>query len=151
MGQSLSQLYVHLTFGVKGRKPLITLEIEDRLHAYIIGILKDLESPSLITNSAYDHIHILFRLSKNITLAKVVEEVKKSSSRWIKDLPGGSPNFKWQIGYGAFSVSSSKVEIVKRYIKNQKVHHSKRTYKDEIEEFIKEYDIIEYDENYFWD
>jgi putative transposase len=77
--------------------------------------------------------------------------VKKSSSKWFKEQEGVDYEFKWQIGYGAFSVSSSKVDVVKNYIKKQKVHHSTRTYKDEIEEFIREYDVIEYDENYFWD
>lgn len=126
MGQSLSQLYVHLTFGVKGRLPLIKTEVEGKLHAYIFGILENLESPSLIINSVPDHIHILFRLSKNIGLAKVVEEVKKSSSQWFKSVEGVSQDFKWQIGYGAFSVSSSKINIVTKYIKNQKEHHEKK-------------------------
>ncbi|MDA3893620.1 MAG: IS200/IS605 family transposase [Salinivirgaceae bacterium] len=151
MGQSLSKLYVHLTFGTKGRKPYINTEAEEKLHAYIKGILDNFDSPSIIINSVPDHIHILFRLSKNHALAKVIEEVKKSSSKWFKEQEGVDYEFKWQIGYGAFSVSSSKVDVVKNYIKKQKVHHSTRTYKDEIEEFIREYDVIEYDENYFWD
>lgn len=62
----------------------------------------------------------------------------------------GINKFTWQIGYGAFSVSSSKVYVVKKYIANQKSHHKVKSYREEIEEFIKEYDIIEYDEKYFW-
>jgi len=77
MGQSLSQLYVHLTFGTKYRKALIKPIWEKQLHAYLAGILKNYESPAIIINSVPDHIHILFRLSKNYALAKVVEEVKK--------------------------------------------------------------------------
>ena len=112
------------------------------------GILKNKESPALKINSVPDHVHILFRLSKNYALAKVVEEVKKQSSKWLKKQ--GADGFTWQIGYGAFSVSSSKVEVVKKYILNQKQHHKSKNYKEEIEEFIKEYDVIEYDEKYFW-
>ncbi|PKQ64934.1 transposase [Labilibaculum filiforme] len=148
MGQSLSQLYVHLTFGTKFREPYITLDIEKELHAYIIGILKNMESPSLQINSVPDHIHVLFRLSKNYALAKIVEEVKKSSSKWMKEK--GVKEFTWQIGYGAFSVSSSAVNKVERYIKQQKKHHNVQDYKEELEELMREYDVIEYDATYFW-
>ncbi len=151
MGQSLSQLYVHLTFGTKGRKSWIVPNIEERVHAYMAGTLQQYESPALIINSVPDHVHILFRLSKNYALARVVEEVKKQSSKWIKTLEGGTIQFRWQIGYGAFSVSSSNVEIVKRYIENQREHHGYQTYQEEVEQFVKEYDIIEYDPKYFWE
>jgi REP element-mobilizing transposase RayT len=85
MGQSLSQMYIHLVFGTKHRYPFISLEIEDRLHAYTAGILKNYQSPAIKINYVSDHIHILFRLSKNYALAKVVEEVKKNSSIWMKE------------------------------------------------------------------
>lgn len=151
MGQSLSQMYIHLVFGTKGRNLYLTPAIEKRVHSYLAGTLQQYESPALIINSVPDHIHILFRLSKNYALAKVVEEVKKESSKWIKTIEGGTKLFKWQIGYGAFSVSSSKVEVVKRYIENQKEHHGYHTFQEEVEQFVKEYDIIEYDPKYFWD
>lgn len=86
MGQSLSQLYVHLKFGTKGRVPFINENVEDRLHAYMAGTLKQFESPALIINSVPDHIHILFRLSKNFALAKVIEEVKKTPQNSLKSL-----------------------------------------------------------------
>jgi REP element-mobilizing transposase RayT len=126
-------------------------EWESQLHAYIAGTLRQYESPALIINSVPDHIHIFFRLSKNYALAKVVEEVKKESSKWVKKIDGGNPDFYWQGGYGAFSVSGYAVDIVKSYIQNQKEHHRKKSYREEIEEFIKDYDIIEYDPQYFWD
>jgi REP element-mobilizing transposase RayT len=148
MGQSLSQIFVHLTFGTKRRYPFITEEIEPELHAYMAGIFKNNDSPALKINSVPDHIHILFRLSKNYALAKVVEGAKKQTSKWLKTK--GINKFTWQIGYGAFSVSSSKVNAVTKYIANQKNHHKVKTYREEIEEFIKEYDVFEYDEKYFW-
>ena len=77
MRQSLSQLYVHLTFGTKERYPFISGQIELQLYSYIGGILKNKESPALKINPVPDHIHILFRLSKNHALAKVVEAVQK--------------------------------------------------------------------------
>ena len=151
MSQSLSQLYVHLVFGTKKRLPLIKEDVEAQLHSYMAGILKNLESTAIIINSVPDHVHILFRLSKNYALAKVVEEVKKQSSKWIKDKGIHYQKFSWQIGYGAFSVSSSGVENVKNYIKNQKSHHHIRSFQEEVEEFIKQYDVIEYDAKYFWE
>jgi len=148
MGQSLSQLYVHLVFGTKYWRPYINEAVEQSLHAYIGGILKNLESPALKINSMPDHIHILFRLSKNYALAKVVEEVKKQSSKWMKQQ--GVIGFTWQGGYGAFSVSSYKVELVTNYIIRQKEHHKKVSYKNEVEKFIKEYKLSDYDAEYFW-
>jgi len=150
MSQSLSQLYVHLTFGTKNRYPYIMQEWDSRLHAYMAGILKNCESPAIVINSVPDHVHILFRLSKNYALAKLVEEVKKQSSKWVKEIEGADKQFSWQNGYGAFSVSSSKLDTVKNYIHNQKEHHKKLTFKEEVELFIRKYDIIDYDPEYFW-
>ena len=150
MGQSLSQLYVHLTFGTKNRFPFIKSDWEERLHAYLAGIMKNYKSPAIIINSVSDHVHILFRLSKNYALAKVVEEVKKQSSKWIKDLENGNLKFAWQAGYGAFSVSSSKLDVVKQYIINQKEHHKKKSYQDEVRDFFEQYAVIDYDPVYFW-
>lgn len=150
MSQSLSKLYIHLTFSTKGRKPWIHDKVKGNLHSYMAGIFKKVESPALIINSVPDHVHALFRLSKNMALAKIVEEVKKGSSKWMKEQTGNSM-FYWQTGYGAFSVCSSKVSTIIRYITRQEEHHKKMNYRDEIERFMKEYDVVEYDPNYFWE
>ena len=112
-------------------------------------ILNNHNCPVLEINSAEDHVHILLRLSKNNSLANIVEIVKKESSKLIKTIDSSLSNFSWQGGYGAFSVSSSKIEIVKNYILNQKEHHKKMGYQEEIEMFFKEYGIVEYDKNFF--
>ena len=151
MGQSLSQIYVHLIFSTKYRLPYITKNIKGQLNAYIIGILKEYDCPSIQTNGVEDHIHILFRLSKNIALAKIVEHVKKNSSKWMKQVEGGHKFFRWQIGYAAFSVSSSVVPIVSNYIAKQEEHHKKKNLKEEVEEFLEAYDVVEYDEKFFWE
>ena len=149
MGQSLSQMYIHVVYGTKGRANWISSEIEVKLHAYLSGIFKELESPVIEINSVPDHIHVLFRLSKNHALSKVLKETKGSSSKWMKSQ--GIADFSWQIGYGAFSVSASKLDVVKRYIKNQKEHHFIKTFKEELEEFISEYNLIQYETKFFWD
>ena len=148
MAQSLSQIYIHIIYGTKNRYPYITSEIENRLHAYIAGILKNNECNAILINSMPDHIHILTTFSKNHAPAKIVEIIKKESSKWMKS--EGIVGFTWQIGYGVFSVSSSKVEVVKNYILKQKEHHKIKTFKEEVEEFFKEYSVNEYNEKYFW-
>ncbi|ABG58712.1 IS200/IS605 family transposase [Cytophaga hutchinsonii] len=148
MGQSLSQMYIHLIFGTKNRYPFIIGSVETELHKYIAEILKSYESPAIKINSVPDHMHILFRLSKNYTLVKIIEEIKKHSSKWMKSK--GIDGFTWQIGYGAFSVSSSKIDTVSNYIMNQKEHHKIISFKDEVEGFMKKYHLCEYDPEYFW-
>lgn len=149
MSQSLSKLYIHLTFSTKHRQPLICNEIRSDLHSYMAGTFKELKSPALIINSVTDHVHFLFRLSKNVALTVIVEQVKKSSSKWMKEHTDNT-SFYWQRGYGAFSVSSSKVDIVTRYIARQEEHHKQLSYREEIERFMEEYDVVEYSADYFW-
>lgn len=151
MSQSLSTLYIHATFSTKSRNHWINEQISDSLHAYLASILKNLNSPALIINSMPDHIHLLFRLSKTITIAGVMEEIKKSSSKWMKIQPQGNSLFYWQRGYGAFSVSGSHLEVVTRYIANQKHHHKKMTYREEVERLMEKYNVKEYDPEFYWD
>lgn len=151
MAQSLTAIYCHITFSTKKRQPLIHDSISQSLHAYMASILKNMDSPAVIINSMPDHIHILLRMSKTRTMADLVEEIKKSSSKWIKMQPNGVSSFYWQRGYSAFSISASHVNIVSRYISNQKKHHQKMTYRQEIEKLMKKYRVGEYDPSYFWD
>ena len=74
-------------------------------------------------NGVEDHIHILCIMSKNIALAKFVEEIKRHSSRWIKTKGDHYTKFAWQGGYGGFSVGPSLHDKTKQYIKNQENHH----------------------------
>jgi len=150
MPQSLSAIYVHLIYSTKNREPLIRPEIEEELRKYHAGILRNLDSPMICSDGDVDHIHVLFRLGRTQSIAGVVEELKKSSSKWIKSQGPEYAHFYWQSGYGAFSVSQSGVEEVKRYIANQKAHHQGMTFQDEYRAFLTKYEI-EYDERYVWD
>ena len=149
MPQSLSKVLIHMIFSTKNRIRLIEPEIQPRLHAYIIGILDNLKSPSLQTGGVEDHIHILFCLGRTISQADLVEEVKKSSSKWMK-AECGVNEFSWQAGYGAFSVGESHTDAVINYIRNQKEHHRKLTFQDEFRKFLEKYKVG-YDERYVWD
>jgi REP element-mobilizing transposase RayT len=150
MPQSLSSILAHLIFSTKNREPFITPAIEPELHPYIAKILQGLKSPCLALNGTSDHIHILLALSRVITVAELVEEVKTNSSKWIKTKGREFKNFHWQRGYGAFSVGQSDVEAVKHYIHNQKEHHKRVTFQDEYREFLKSSGIA-FDERYMWD
>ena len=150
MSQSLAQIYIHIVFSTKYRKPLILPKTEEELYAYIGGIIKGLKGNSIKINGVSNHIHILTTLPKTVTLSKYLEEIKRSSSKWIKTKGDNYKNFSWQRGYGAFSVSSYKVDVVKNYIAKQKEHHKSQGFKEEFIKFLDEYKI-EYDERYLWD
>jgi len=149
MSQSLSKLYVHIIFHTKFSQPLIKPSIQEELYAYIGGTIKENQSQPIRINGVENHIHILAIMSKNIALSKLVEEIKRSSSRWIKTKGEEYQNFKWQGGYAGFSVSKSVVDIVKRYIDNQKQHHKKKSVQEEYVQILKENEI-DFDENHLW-
>ena len=148
MPQSLAKVNVHIVFSTKLTKRIITNEIQKELHAYIIGTLSKLGSYTFEIYANPDHVHILCTLPRTITIADFISKIKTSSSKWIKTK--GINNFAWQDGYGIFSVSSSKVEVVENYIRNQSKHHKKLSFKDELRKFFIEYGI-EFDERYVWD
>ena len=148
MGQSLAKLYIHLTFGTKNRIPFIITALKPKLEVFIDGILEKLESPSIHTYADPDHLHILFSLSKDQALSTVVEAVKEQSTQWMKEKGIGA--FAWQTGYAAFTVSSSNVDYLKRYILNQQEHHRTMSFREEVEKFIKQYQVLEYNTEHFW-
>ena len=150
MPQSLSSILIHLIFSTKNREPFLTPEIDAELYPYLASIFKAMQSPALIINGASDHVHSLFSLSRIVTIADIVEEVKTESSKWIKTKGRGFRHFYWQNGYGAFSIGQSQVPTVKRYIRRQKEHHRRVTFQDEYRKFLKAYEV-EYDERYVWD
>lgn len=102
MPQSLAKNLVHLVFSTKNRTPWLTDGIRRELYAYMAGILNQWKSPAIVIGGVADHVHILFSLSKNHALAKVIEEVKKGASKWLKQQSIEFRNFHWQAGYGAF-------------------------------------------------
>lgn len=149
MSQSLSKLYIHIIFHIKNKMCFIKPEDEKDLYAYIGGVLKISKSIPVNINGTEDHVHILCIMSKNISLADLLEDIKRNSSRWIKTRGPHYQDFAWQGGYAGYSVSQSKVEIVERYVENQKEHHQHQTFKEEYIQFLKE-NGIDYKEEYLW-
>ncbi len=149
MSQSLSKLYIHAIFHVKNNECLIQPEDEKELYAYMGGTIKISKSIPIVINGTENHIHILCIMSKNISLSALLEDIKTNSSRWIKTFGPHYREFAWQGGYAGYSVSQSKVDVVKKYIENQKEHHNKQSFKEEYIRFLKE-NGVEYNDDYLW-
>jgi putative transposase len=150
MPQSLAKLLVHLVYSTKHRERVLRDDIREELHRYTAGILKKYESPAILINSVEDHVHILFCQSRNHSLADLVEQVKKGTSKWLKTKNSAFARFHWQNGYGAFSVSQSNVKKVTAYIERQKEHHKRQSFQDEFRSLLKRHEI-EFEERYVWD
>ena len=150
MPQSLSKLYIHIVFHTKLNKFKIGNDVKASLYAYMGAVINDNGSIPIIINGTNNHVHILCVMSKTITLAKLVEEIKRHSSRWIKSRGRQYKGFAWQSGYAAFSVSSSLRGKTWEYIRNQEIHHQKKTFREELVMFLNEYGV-DYNEKYLWD
>jgi putative transposase len=146
--QSLAKILVHVIFSTKNREPVIPREIRPSLHAYIVGILENLRCPSLQTGGTADHIHTLLSLARTQSVADVVEEVKRSSSKWMKQQ--GVDSFFWQAGYGAFSIGESQLPALIKYIAQQEEHHRHLSFQEEFRRLLNRYAVL-YDERYVWD
>jgi REP element-mobilizing transposase RayT len=150
MPQSLARLHVHLIFSTKHRERLITDRVRDALHAYMATVLQNLGCAPVLINSVEDHVHILFELARTISISQAAEDVKKSSSKWIKTQGAEFAGFAWQAGYGAFAVSESNVSTVRGYIARQQENHRRKSFQEEYRAFLERHGIA-YDERYVWD
>jgi putative transposase len=135
MPSSYAALYYHFIWSTKHRAPLIEAEWEDRLYGYIGGILRGQGNVLLVAGGVEDHIHLLCSLGRESTIKDVVQIIKTNSSRWIRD--NFNLAFHWQDGYAAFTVSHRLLPDVERYIRNQKEHHRKATFEEEMKEIFK--------------
>jgi putative transposase len=150
MAQSLAKVYLHLIFSTKDRVRVLPDDVRPALHDYMGGILRDADCASVEINTEPDHAHVLFLLSRTATISNVVRDLKKGSTNWIREQHAQLRNFYWQHGYGAFSVSTSNVEAVGEYIRNQRDLHQKQSFQDEFRAFLRKHDV-EFDERYVWD
>ena len=150
MPQSLSKVYVHITFSTKHRYPFIDPRIEKSLWGVIGQEVNNNGSQVIQVGGFDDHVHILLNLGRTQTIAKLIGPVKANSSSWIKHQGKKYKNFYWQDGYGAFSVSPNSVDRVISYIQNQRAHHANLAYKEEVRLFFEKYQI-DFNEKYCWD
>ena len=147
MSDSYTNLLYHIVFSTKDRRQIITSEYESRLYDYIGGTIRGVGGISLELNGTEDHIHLLAKLRPDHAVSDVLRDLKANASGWMHDVFPELKDFSWQRGYGAFTVSQSHVEEVRRYILRQKEQHAKISFRDEFIQFLKT-NGIEYDERY---
>lgn len=150
MPQSLSFLLTHIVFSTKDRAPVLDATVRPALHAYLATVSRNVGCECFRVGGVADHVHLAVRLSRTITMAQLIEELKTSSSKWLKTQSPALAAFAWQRGYGAFSVGPSDLDALLHYIDTQEEHHRTRTFQDEYRAFLKKYGI-EYDERHVWD
>lgn len=150
MSQSLSLVIVHLIFSTEDRRPFLSTGVKDSALAYLATVARNTGCECYRVGGVADHVHLAIRLSRTMTIAKLVEELKTSSSKWSKSYSAELGDFAWQRGYACFSVGPKDVSALLEYIDNQEGHHETRSFQDELRMFLKQYGVS-YDEAYVWD
>jgi len=141
MPHSFNKIWIHAIWATKERIPLISSVVEKKVYEIISALLRELSCPVRTINGMRDHIHCLFLLNPQKSVAEVLKQIKGSSSHYINQSNLIAEKFAWQTGYAAYSVSESVVERVYQYIKNQKQHHQNKTFQQEYDEFLKLYGL----------
>ncbi len=149
MAHSYTNILIHYIFSTKHREKVITDDLQDRLWPYMGGIAREHRMKALVVGGVSDHVHMLVSLPPTLSIAKAIQLIKGGSSKWVHDAFPDYQSFQWQEGYGAFSVSVSRMETVVRYIQRQKEHHRQTSFREEYVAFLLKYGI-EYDERYVW-
>ena len=147
MPQSLSYLLTHIVFSTKDRAPVLDLSIRPALHAYLATVSRSVDCESFRVGGVADHVHLAVRLSRTVAMAKLIEEWKTSSSKWLKTQSPALGTFAWQRGYGAFSVGPSDLDALLDYIDNQEEHHHQASFTDELIRLL-EKNGVKYDPKY---
>ncbi len=150
MAGTFSQIYIQYVFAVKGRQNFIKKEFEEEVYKYISGIVTGKGQKSLAVNGMPDHIHVLVGLKPIMRISDLIRDIKNNSSNFINDKGWLKQKFSWQGGYGAFSYSESNYGKVIDYIKAQKQHHAKKTFKQEYLTFLKKFNIP-FEEKYLFE
>lgn len=137
MPHSFIKIWIHAIWATKERYPLIKTEIERSVFSNMHQQFTDTGCPVKIINGISDHVHCLFLLNAQKSIAEVIKQVKGSTSHWVNEQNIIPEKFSWQTGYAAYSVSESQLRKVYQYILNQKEHHKKKSFTQEYDEFIK--------------
>lgn len=143
MLHSYVRVYIHLIWSTKGRVPTLIKEVRPKVTEHLIANAKEKNIGIDTINVQMDHSHALVALSSDQKIDDIVRLLKGESSHWINAENIIRQKFSWQRGYGAFSVSSSHLESVRAYIKNQDAHHRKKTFREEYETILRKYGFSE--------
>ena len=147
MANTYTQIHIQAVFAVQSRDCIIRRGWKDELYKYITGIVQNNKHKMLAINGMPDHVHILFGFRPSQSLSDLMQDIKGSSSKWINEKRFIKGKFSWQEGYGAFSYSKSDLPNVIQYIKNQEEHHKKRSFIEEYNDLLREFEI-DYDERF---
>lgn len=150
MADTYTQLFVHIIFSPKGRQNLIHEGIRDKIFKYMTGIIKNKKQKPMFINGMSDHIHILAGFTPDISISKLVQDIKTNTTTFIKKQKLIQGNFEWQKGFGAFTCSKSQVPTVLNYIQNQKIHHRKKSFREEYLGLLKKHEI-DYNDDYLFE
>jgi putative transposase len=145
-----TQLYIQLVFAVKYREAVLQRNIRSQVFEYLSGILTEMKHKTIIVNGFADHVHVFYGMNPNVSVSNTIYELKRGSSLFINQNRLCPGNFFWQEGYGGFSYSHSDIQYVYDYIRNQEIHHKKRSFRDEYLELLKSLEI-NYDMKYLFD
>jgi len=142
--------HYHCVFSTKGRRPLISTELRERLWPFLGGIARQHRMKAIEVGGMADHIHLLLSLPSTLSIAKALQLIKGGSSKWVHETFPQHRLFGWQVKYGAFGVSVSQLDKIIQYIKSQENHHRKMTFQEEFLALLKKH-RVEYDKRYLWD
>lgn len=149
MANTYSQIHIQVVFAVQDRTCLVSPVWREELYRYITGIIQNHEHKVLALNGMSEHIHILIGMRPTQAISDLLQNVKGDSSRWINEKKFVPGKFSWQEGYGAFSYGKSQVDKVIDYIRDQEIHHRKKTFQEEYIEFLEKFEVP-YDERYIF-
>jgi putative transposase len=149
MPNTFTQIHIQAVFTVQNRDCIIKQLWKAELYKYITGIIQNQGHKVLAINGMPDHVHVFLGMRPTQSLSELMQDIKGDSSKWIIQKRFVNCRFSWQEGYGAFSYSKSHVENVIDYIKNQEIHHRKKTFIEEYREFLEKFEI-DYDERYIF-
>ena len=149
MANSYSQIYLQAVFVVKYRAALLDKSWRPTIQAVIGNLINETGCKTIIINGVEDHMHCFFGLKPVISVSELMKVVKAKSSKYINDHNLTKERFEWQPGYGVFSYRQRDIDQIYNYVKNQEIHHQKKSFKDEYLELLKEFEV-EYDEQYLF-
>jgi putative transposase len=147
---TFTQIYVQLVFAVQNREAVLTKDIRIRVFEYMSGIITNMKHKSIIVNGTSNHVHILIGLNPVTSVSDTVHDVKRSSSLFINNEKLCFGRFSWQEGYGGFSYSHSQIADIYNYIKNQELHHQKKTFQQEYTDYLIDNEM-EFDQQFLFD
>ena len=149
MPGTYTQIHLHLIFTVQNRDSSISDTWAERLYQYITGIVQTNKHKMIIINGMPDHLHIVIGMRPSQSLSDLMQDIKAYSSKWINENKFVNGKFKWKEGYGAFSYNKSTLPKLIEYVKNQKIHHQKKTFLQEYKEFLELFEV-DFDEKYLF-